>query len=67
MGFVYLAERSDGALKKQVAIKLLQPGRMAPAFVSGFQQEREILASLDHPTLPDSWMREQRKRVCPLW
>jgi hypothetical protein len=27
MGSVYLAERSDGACKKQVEIKLVQPGR----------------------------------------
>ena len=51
MGSVYLAERSDGAFKKQVAIKLLQPGRMGPAFAARFQQEREILASLDHPNI----------------
>ena len=49
MGSVYLAERSDGAFRKQVAIKLVQPGRSGPAFIARFQQEREILASLDHP------------------
>jgi serine/threonine protein kinase len=51
MGSVYLAERSDGAFKKQVAIKLVQPGRAGVAFIGRFQQEREILASLDHPNI----------------
>jgi serine/threonine protein kinase len=51
MGSVYLAERSDGAFRKQVAIKLVQPGRSGPAFIARFQQEREILASLDHPNI----------------
>ncbi len=51
MGSVYLAERSDGAFKKQVAIKLVQPGRAGLAFIARFLQEREILASLDHPNI----------------
>jgi non-specific serine/threonine protein kinase/serine/threonine-protein kinase len=49
MGAVYLAERSDGAFSKQVALKLL-----SPAFFHAqerFQQEREFLARLDHPNL----------------
>ncbi len=51
MGSVYLAERSDGAFKKQVAVKLVQPQRAAAAFIARFQREREILASLDHPNI----------------
>ena len=51
MGSVYLAERSDGAFKKQVAVKLLQPQRAGAAFIARFQREREILASLDHPNI----------------
>jgi len=51
MGSVYLAERSDGAFRKQVAIKLVQPGMDAADIVARFQQEREILASLDHPNI----------------
>ena len=49
MGVVYLAERSDGAFSKQVALKL-----MSPAFLHAqerFQQEREFLARLDHPNV----------------
>ena len=49
MGSVYLAERSDGAFHKQVAIKLVQPGVNGINIPARFQQEREILASLDHP------------------
>jgi eukaryotic-like serine/threonine-protein kinase len=51
MGSVYLAERSDGAFQKQVAIRLVQPGRGGAAFIGRFQQERAILASLDHPNI----------------
>jgi serine/threonine protein kinase len=49
MGSVYLAERSDGAFRKQVAIKLVRPGMNDANILSRFRQEREILASLDHP------------------
>jgi eukaryotic-like serine/threonine-protein kinase len=51
MGSVYLAERSDGAFKKQVAVKLVRPHRAGAAFIARFQREREILASLDHPNI----------------
>ncbi|MDQ6678710.1 MAG: serine/threonine protein kinase [Acidobacteriota bacterium] len=49
MGSVYLAERSDGAFRKQVAIKIIQPGMKSANIAQRFRQEREILASLDHP------------------
>jgi eukaryotic-like serine/threonine-protein kinase len=49
MGCVYLAERSDGAFRKQVAIKIVQPGVTGADVLRRFRQEREILASLDHP------------------
>ena len=49
MGAVYLAERSDGAFQKQVAVKLVQPGMNGADILARFRQEREILASLDHP------------------
>ncbi|MBV8892326.1 MAG: protein kinase [Acidobacteria bacterium] len=51
MGSVYLAERSDGTFQKRVAIKVVQPGRAGAEFISRFRQEREILASLDHPNI----------------
>src|ERR1044072_4737396 len=44
MGSVYLAERSDGAFRKQVAIKLVVPSGNTAEIISTFQQEREILA-----------------------
>jgi serine/threonine protein kinase len=49
MGSVYLAERSDGAFHKQVAVKLVRPGMTGADVLGRFRQEREILASLDHP------------------
>jgi serine/threonine protein kinase len=52
MGSVYLAERSDGAFRKQAAIKLvLHSASTTPRVLARFQQEREILASLDHPNI----------------
>ncbi|MGE0359433.1 MAG: protein kinase [Vicinamibacterales bacterium] len=48
-GAVYLAERSDGAFDKQVAVKIL-----STAFVQSrdrFQRERQFLARLDHPNV----------------
>jgi serine/threonine protein kinase len=51
MGRVYLANRSDGAYAKQVAIKLVLPSVDSSAMLSRFQHEREILASLDHPNI----------------
>ena len=51
MGCVYLAERSDGAFRKQVAIKLVLPSPHTATVIARFQQERQILASLDHPNI----------------
>jgi tetratricopeptide (TPR) repeat protein/predicted Ser/Thr protein kinase len=48
-GAVYLAERSDGAFDKQVAVKIL-----STAFVQSrdrFLRERQFLARLDHPNV----------------
>ena len=49
MGSVYLAERSDGAFHKEVAVKLVRQGMTGADILGRFRQEREILASLDHP------------------
>ena len=46
MATVYLAERADGQFEQQVAIKVLD--RLGET-ASRFEQERQILASLDHP------------------
>jgi serine/threonine protein kinase len=51
MGRVYLAERSDGAFRKQVAIKMVLPNARIAGIMARFRQEREILASLDHPNI----------------
>jgi tetratricopeptide (TPR) repeat protein/predicted Ser/Thr protein kinase len=49
MGSVYLAERDDGEVRHQVAIKLLSYGANDPAFRDRFLRERQILATLNHP------------------
>lgn len=51
MGSVYLAARADGAFDKQVAIKIVNLGMATPQVVSRFQQERAILARLEHPNI----------------
>jgi eukaryotic-like serine/threonine-protein kinase len=51
MGAVYLAERSDDTFHRQAAIKLVLPPANSAAVIARFQQEREILASLDHPNI----------------
>ncbi|MBC8164310.1 MAG: serine/threonine protein kinase, partial [Bryobacteraceae bacterium] len=49
MGAVYLAERADGELDQQVAIKFVRAGADLPSFRERFLRERQILASLNHP------------------
>ncbi|MCU1336179.1 MAG: serine/threonine protein kinase [Bryobacterales bacterium] len=49
MGSVYLAQRADGEVDQQVAIKLLRYGCDESAFRDRFLRERQILASLNHP------------------
>lgn len=52
MAEVWLAERADGAFKRQVAIKLLHAqaaGSRADTFAQRFARERDILAALHHP------------------
>lgn len=48
MGVVYLAQREDG-FSRTVALKIIRRGMDTEFFLSRFQQEREILGSLDHP------------------
>lgn len=48
MATVYLAERADGQFEQQVAIKVLD--RLGET-AGRFEQERQILASLDHPNI----------------
>jgi serine/threonine-protein kinase len=51
MGSVFLAERADGAYVKKVALKLLRQGMDTPSNIARFQQERNILATLNHPNI----------------
>ncbi|MBI4907489.1 MAG: protein kinase [Acidobacteria bacterium] len=49
MGTVWLGVRADGAFEKQVAVKLVSRGLDTEVVLRRFQQERRILASLNHP------------------
>jgi non-specific serine/threonine protein kinase/serine/threonine-protein kinase len=49
MGTVYLAARADDEYRKLVAIKLVKRGMDTDFIIQRFRQERQILASLDHP------------------
>ena len=50
MGTVYLAERLDGEIQQRVAIKLLAGGSRA-MWRDRFLRERQLLASLNHPSI----------------
>ena len=53
MGQVFRA--TDTRLKRQVALEILPPSLAAdPNRLARFQREAEVLASLNHPTLPVS-------------
>jgi serine/threonine protein kinase/Tol biopolymer transport system component/tetratricopeptide (TPR) repeat protein len=49
MGSVYLATRADDEYRKQVAIKLIKFGADDQISIRRFRNERQILASLEHP------------------
>ena len=66
MGMVYLAERSDGAFQKQVAIKLMQR-TLEPAEIARFRRERQILADLEHPISRDCLTVVFRKTGVNSW
>ncbi|MEL7058421.1 MAG: serine/threonine-protein kinase [Acidobacteriota bacterium] len=51
MGAVFLAERTDGVYSARVAIKLLRGHSWNPEAKRRFHAEREILASLRHPSI----------------
>lgn len=51
MGEVYRAFRADDVYRKQVAIKFVRAGTDSEMVVSRFKNERQILASLDHPNI----------------
>ena len=51
MGTVYLAERADGEIDQKVAIKLLRADAHRPGWRERFLRERQLLASLQHPSI----------------
>lgn len=51
MGAVYLASRTDGEFKRDVAVKLVKRGMDTDAIVARFRHERQILAGLEHPNI----------------
>jgi len=51
MAVVYLAERADDEYHTQVAIKVVQPGLDSHDLLTRFRNERQTLASLDHPNI----------------
>ena len=51
LGSVYLAIRSDGEYRKEVALKLIRRGLDTEDILRRFRNERQILAQLDHPNI----------------
>jgi serine/threonine protein kinase len=51
MGEVYRAVRADDQYRKQVALKVVRAGQDSAFVISRFKNERQILASLDHPNI----------------
>lgn len=49
MGAVYLAERDDSEFRHSVAVKLIKRGMDTDFILRRFRNERQILATLDHP------------------
>jgi eukaryotic-like serine/threonine-protein kinase len=49
MGAVHLAERVDGQYQNRTAIKILHRGLETAQAVARFRDERQILATLEHP------------------
>jgi non-specific serine/threonine protein kinase/serine/threonine-protein kinase len=51
MGEVYRAFRADDQYRKEVALKVVRGGQDSGFVISRFKNERQILASLDHPNI----------------
>jgi len=51
MGAVYLAERADGSFEQRVALKVIQASNPTGFLLDRFQQERSILARVNHPNI----------------
>jgi len=51
MGEVWLAERADGGVRREVALKLPLTDLRRATLVRRFERERDILAALEHPSI----------------
>lgn len=51
MGTVYLAARVEGDFEREVALKVVKSGFLADRLIIQFQEERQILAQLQHPNI----------------
>lgn len=57
MGVVYLGQRADSSFEQQVAIKLIRPLHLqtdldlAARLIAGFEEERKLLARMQHPNI----------------
>ena len=51
MGEVYRAVRADDQYRKEVAIKLVRAGQSSGYILDRFKNERQILATLEHPNI----------------
>lgn len=51
MGAVYRAARADGQYRQQVALKIVRADLGSGPAANRFRNERQILASLDHPNI----------------
>jgi hypothetical protein len=51
MGTVWLAERTDGLIKRSIALKLPHAGLYDQHLAGRFDRERDILAALAHPNI----------------
>lgn len=51
MGTVFLAERADGEFQQKVALKIVRLSLPDSELARRFRQERQILATLNHPTI----------------
>ena len=51
MGAVFLAQRADDEFRQWVAIKLIKRGMDTDFILRRFRNERQILATLDHPNI----------------
>lgn len=51
MGSVFRAQRADGELDREVALKVVPAGLDSPQAIQRFASERDILASLSHPNI----------------